>query len=225
MCNHEVVAVIPVYNEEDTIEETVNNLRKIDLINKIVVINDGSTDNTEEVVKNLEVFLINLEKNHGKGYAIKTALRNLQYDYIIFVDGDLGKTSKYIEELIYPVIQGSADATVAKFKPATRKGGFGLVKNLAKYGVYIYCGKKITSSLSGQRVYSKAVIDKINYIPNNFGIEIAMTIGTLRHGFKLQEIDVGMTHRESGRNLSGFIHRGRQFLDISKTLLMLMYRG
>ncbi|WP_077367653.1 glycosyltransferase family 2 protein [Anaerosalibacter sp. Marseille-P3206] len=222
--DNKVVAVVPVFNEEDTIRETVRNLNNIDIIDSIVVVNDGSTDNTANVVKELNVNFINLEKNKGKGYAIKEAIQQFDFDYLVLVDGDLGNTSSEIEKLIYPVINDEADVTIAKFPKPLKKGGFGFVKNLAKNGVYFYTGKKLDTTLSGQRVYKKQVVDKVDYIPNRFGIEVAMTVGTLRKGYSIKEVEVNMRHRETGRSVKDFVHRGKQFINILWTLIVLFFR-
>lgn len=223
--NEKVVVVIPAYNEEKNILRTIENIRKIELIDEIVVVDDGSTDKTSDVVKELGVKLITLEKNSGKGYAIKKAIEEVDYGYMVLLDGDLGSSSKEVNKLIRPVLDNECDVTIARFGKAKKKGGFGLVKNLAKYGVYFYTGKKIDTTLSGQRVYKKEVIEKITYIPDRFGVEVAMTVGTFRNNFLIKEIDVKMTHNETGRDFNGFVHRGRQFLDVLTTLLKLSYRG
>lgn len=80
------------------------------------------------------------------------------------------------------------------------------------------------TSLSGQRVYKKEVIDKIDYIPNRYGIEVAMTIQTINNGFSIIEIPVTINHRYSQRNLKGNIHRGKQFFDILNTFIVLYFR-
>ena len=219
-----IVAVIPVYNEENSIIDTVKKIKDIKLIDEIVVVNDGSTDKTREKISKLDVTSIELEKNRGKGYAINTAIEKVRFDYLVLIDGDLGNTSHEIIKLLIPALNGEADVIIARFKSPKIKGGFGLVKNLANKGVYYYTGKKITSTLSGQRVYKSNVIDSIDYIPSRFGIEVAMTIEALRKGFTIKEVDVDMTHRETGRNLKGFIHRGRQFLDVLITLIILLFR-
>lgn len=221
-----VVAVIPAYNEEENIVNTIENIKKIDLIDEIVVVDDGSSDKTSRVVESLEnIKLITLEKNSGKGFAITKAIEVIDYDYMVLLDGDLGASSYEVNKLIKPVTQDECDVSIARFGRAKKKGGFGLVKNLAKYGVYFYTGEKIDTTLSGQRVYKKEVVEKISYIPNRFGVEVAMTVGTFRNNFKIKEIDVTMSHSETGRDFSGFVHRGRQFLDILTTLIKLSYKG
>lgn len=104
------------------------------------------------------------------------------------------------------------------------KGGFGMVTEFSKRGVYFFTKQKIDSSLSGQRVYKKEVIDKIKYIPDKFGIEVAMTIQTLNNGFSIIEVPVSMKHRYSERNLKGWIHRGKQFIDILKTFVIMYFK-
>ena len=222
--DNKVLAVVPVFNEEDTISETIQNLKDISVIDSIVVVNDGSTDNTANVVKGLNINFINLEKNRGKGFAIKSVIQKFDYDYLVLVDGDLGKTSTEIEKLIYPVMNDEADVTIAKFPKALKKGGFGFVKKIAKRGVYIHTGEKLDTTLSGQRVYKKQVVNKIDYIPNRFGIEVAMTVGVLRNGFSIKEVEVNMRHRETGRSFKDFVHRGKQFINILWTIIVLFFR-
>lgn len=223
-----VLAVVPVYNEADRVIDTIEGLKKIDLIDEIVIVNDGSTDNTAEVIKQLDVSVISLDKNMGKGYAMKKAIEEKDYKYIAFIDGDLGLTSIEAEKLIGPVIIDEVDFTIAKFPNesinSNTKGGFGLVKRLAKKGVYFYTKTEIDTSLSGQRVYNKKVIDKIGYIPYKYGIEVAMTIQALKNNYTFKEVPVEMTHRYTDRSFKGFKHRGKQFFDILKTLIIMFFR-
>jgi len=124
MKDGKLLAVVPVHNEEDSITDTVNGLKEIDLIDEILIVNDGSTDNTQKIIETLDVSYITFEKNMGKGYAMKKAIKDMEYDYIAFVDGDLGKTSKEMEKLIIPVVSKEVDFTIAKFPKAPTKGGF-----------------------------------------------------------------------------------------------------
>lgn len=219
-----VVAIIPAYNEEESIEDTIKNISSIKLIDEIVVVDDGSKDKTREKACNMNVTIIGLNKNKGKGYAIKAAIEKISFDYLALIDGDLGNTSNEVIKLLKPAINKEADVVIAKFRRPKVKGGFGIVKSLANKGVLFYTGKEIKCTLSGQRVYSREVIDSISYIPNRFGIEVAMTVEALRKGFTIKEVDVDMEHRETGRDLKGFLHRGRQFINVLITLIILFFR-
>lgn len=218
------VVVVPVYNESDLIKETIDGLKEVKYIDEIVVVNDGSKDDTLEKISKLDVTVIDLQRNHGKGFAMRRAIEILEYEYIGFIDGDLGNSSKQIELLFLPIINNEADLSIAQFPKAKVKGGFGILKSFAKAGVYFFTKKEIITSLSGQRVYRKGVIDKIDYIPNSFGIEVAMTIQTIKNGFSIIEVPLTMKHRYSERNLAGFLHRGKQFIDIFKTFVIIYFR-
>ena len=228
MDNKKLLVVVPVYNEADKIRNTVKGLKTIDLIDEVLIVNDGSTDNTAEIIEKLDVSIISMEKNQGKGYAMKKAMEEMDYDYIAFVDGDLELTSSEVGKLIHPVIADEVDFTIAQFpKRSTKtdtKGGFGIVKGLAKKGVYFFTKKEIDTTLSGQRIYKKEVIKSIKYIPSHYGIEIAMTIQAINNGYTFKEIPVNMSHRYSDRSIKGIIHRGKQFFDILRTLIVMYFR-
>lgn len=226
MNTNKIVCLIPVYNETEKIKETIKGLNGLKLIDEVVVINDGSTDNTKEELEKIDgINIISYKKNMGKGYAIKTALKEIHYDLLILLDGDLGETSVEIEKLIEPVLKNVYDFTIAEFPKPKKKGGIGLVKGLAKNGLKFFTGKNIENGISGQRVYKKNVIDTIDYIPNRYGIEVAMTIQALNNGFKVGEIPVNMSHNYTGRNIKGFIHRGKQFKDILFTFIKMYFKG
>ena len=228
MIKGKIVIVVPAYNESDTIGDTIEGLKKINLIDEIVVVDDGSTDNTAEIARNKGVVVIELKENTGKGYAMKKAIDSIECDIVGFVDGDVGLSSVEVIKLLEPVVNNEVDFTIAKFPKAEKntnvKGGFGLVKKLAYKGVYYYTGKEMETSLSGQRVYKKCVVDSMKYIHTSYGIEIAMTIQAINNGFTFKEIPVNMKHRYTDRSLKGFKHRGKQFIEIFMTLIELFFR-
>jgi glycosyltransferase involved in cell wall biosynthesis len=221
-----VTAIVPAYNEQDRIEDTLSALKSIECIQYIYVINDGSTDETYDRARNIKgIDVINQFPNKGKGEALykglQLALKNS--DIIVFVDADLEESAKDIEKLLVPILEDKADVTIAKFPPARRKGGFGFVKGLAKWGVFINTGKRIDTALSGQRAFKSEVLEQINNNYKGYGVELGMVIDILNRGYNVMEVDVNMYHNETGRDLSGFIHRGKQFWHtlmvlISKTL-------
>ncbi|WP_026894089.1 glycosyltransferase family 2 protein [Clostridiisalibacter paucivorans] len=226
MEKNNIIALIPVFNEEKTIRNTILGIINLKIIDRILVIDDGSTDNTIEKIKDLNVKIIKLKKNMGKGYAIKKGLEslyNINFSYLVLLDGDLSNTSKEILKLLKPVLDKKADVSIAKIT-ANKKGGLGLVKSLAKYGTYFYTKCTLESVLSGQRVYKKEVINNIHYIPNGYGVETAMTIDILNSGHSIIEVPVNMKHRETGRDLKGFMHRGKQFISILYTLIIIFIR-
>lgn len=215
------IALVPAYNEGDRLLNSIDSMQNTKHIDEIVIIDDGSTDNTYEVATTLGVKVIKMERNVGKGGAIKEGLKYAlsNSDIIIFLDADLRTSYDDIDRLIIPVIEDKCDVTIARFEKAQTKGGFGAVKKLAKSGVMRFTGKEIDTAIVGQRAFKTEVLKNIKYIPNNYGIEVSMIIDILRLGYRVLEIDVKMSHRETERNLRGFYHRGRQFSHILTTLM------
>jgi len=213
-------AIVPAYNEEKNIKATLTALKKSKYITGILVIDDGSKDDTYRIVKEMGINIIKLNKNYGKGKAIKEGLvRLIDFsDIICFFDADIGDSAKEADKLILPVLKGEGDVVIGRFINKG-SGGFGLVKKLSKYGVKFFTGRAIESVLSGQRVFKAEVLKKINNIPGNYGIEVSMTIDVLKLGYSILEVPVNMYHEETKNNLKGFLHRGRQFVQVLFTLI------
>lgn len=220
--NKVVTAIVPAYNEENRIKNTVLALKDIEYIQHIYVINDGSTDKTYDMAGSVgDINVVNQYPNRGKGEALSKGLQLAlkDSDIIVFVDADLEESARDVEKLIIPILEDRADVTIAKFPPARRKGGFGFVKKLAKEGVYINTGKKMDTVLSGQRAFKSEVLEQINGKYKGYGVELGMIIDILNRGYSVMEVDVNMYHNETGRDLSGFIHRGKQFWQILTVLI------
>lgn len=221
--NPYISIIIPAYNEAGKIKDTLENVIGIKEINEVVVVDDGSSDDTAKIassVKSDKIKVFKLEKNSGKGYALnyglKIAMKNA--DIIGFLDGDLGSSSNEVKKLIKPILNNEADVIIAKFPPAKKKGGLGFVKGLAKQSVLDMTGVELDATLSGQRIFKKEVLEKFDEIPFGYGVEVGMTIDILKKGYTIKEVLVNMTHSETGRDLKGFIHRGKQYYHIKKVL-------
>lgn len=217
-----VSVIIPAFNEEKRIVNTLLAVKEVDFISKIFVVDDGSIDQTVEQALTVEnIIVIKNKENKGKGHALKVGVEAAieNSDILVFLDADLQESAKEATKLIEPLINDVADVTIAKFPPSKKKGGFGLVKNLAKYGVFLNTGVKLHTVLSGQRAFKKKVLQNIHLDYEGYAIELGMTIDIIKKGFVIKEIEVEMFHNETKRNLSGFYHRGKQFYHIFKSLL------
>jgi glycosyltransferase involved in cell wall biosynthesis len=216
-----VSIIIPAYNEENKIKDTLENIKNIDSISEIIVVDDGSSDKTFEIAKSVEsekIKIFKLDKNKGKGFALNYGLKKVNSNIIGFLDADLGNSSSEVSKLITPILNDEADVVIAKFPPAKKKGGLGFVKGLAKQSVLDMTGKELDSTLSGQRIFKREVLEKFDEIPFGYGVEVGMTIDILKYGYRVKEVLVNMTHNETGRDLKGFIHRGKQYYHIKKVL-------
>lgn len=222
-----ISVLIPAYNEEQNIEETIEGVReltgntggnekaKID----IIVIDDGSTDNTYARASKTGVKTIKLAQNIGKVGALECGLKKAEGDIIVFLDADLKRSSAEASKLIAPILAGEADVVIGSFKASPTPGGFGLVKKLTYYGVKLLTGCEMKSALSGQRAFRRQVLEDLRPIPGGFGVEVGMLIDLLRKGYRVVEVPVEMEHEATGRNLKGFLHRGKQFCHILRVLI------
>lgn len=214
-----VSVIIPAFNEEDGILQTLDGLRDISAISEIIVVDDGSTDSTYQLLKGRGgIKLIHNESNRGKGYAVKIALNHVNNKYVALMDGDLCCSSSEINKLINCIVPDRKRIIIAKLPAPKRKGGFGIVKSISGNGFYALTSKRLDSLLSGQRILALSFLKSIE-IPDGFGFEFKMTLEGVRQGMELFEVPVEMRHRETGRDFSGFIHRGRQCADILRLII------
>lgn len=213
-----VSVIIPAYNEEERIKSTILSLKQISYIKEIIVVDDGSCDKTSDVAKSCGAKVIKNDKNIGKGDSLNKGIKHASYNIILTIDADLQETAKEAEKLILPVIENRADITIAKFKKPKIKGGFGIVQGLSRWGIKKLTGYTMQSPLSGQRCFKKEVYEKTGRIMSGFGAETSFTIDAARHGFKILEVETEMKHRETGRSIKDFLHRGKQLLAVIKVL-------
>lgn len=210
--------VIPAYNEQERIVTTVQAVQSIAGIDKIIVVNDGSQDDTSERARSQGVQVLDLNPNRGKGGAMNAALPYIDADIIVFLDADLGASAVEAQKIIAPVKDGAADLCIAAFPPPLKKGGFGLVKGTAAWALRKAGQKEVNAPLSGQRAMSREVLQAVTPFHEAYGVELGMSFRALLAGFRLMEVPTTMKHNETGRDLQGFLHRGRQFRDVIRVI-------
>lgn len=213
-----VSVIIPAYNEEERIANTLRAIKERGFATEIIVVDDGSRDRTVEIAQAEGVKVLQLACNRGKGEALNQAVPHAKGDIIVFLDADLGGSAGQGELLLGPILEGEADLTIARFPRPKKKGGFGLVKRLAAWGIR-QAGMEAGEPLSGQRAMTRQALLTLLPFSSGFGIEVGMSIRALRQGYRIEEVDTTMSHAETGRDIKGFIHRGKQFLDVLKVII------
>lgn len=212
----DVSFVIPAYNEADRIEKTLRSLKQLSLKKEIIVVNDGSTDETETIAKKYANTLLTSQTNKGKGTALQSGWVAAKGVYIVCLDADLEESAKEVLALLNPLQEKRADFTISMIQKG-KNAGFGLVKKRVQAIVQRETGIKIEAPLSGQRAFHRDWLPVLLERPyHRFGVEMQMTIDLLRGGAKCEEVPTMMTHREMGRTLKGFIHRMKQWYDIER---------
>jgi hypothetical protein len=217
------VALIPAHNEAERIASTLEALGAVPGIDEIIVVDDASTDDTAEIALQRHATVVRLERNLGKGGALETgAAAAGDPDVLVLLDGDLGATASQAGALLSPVVEGTADMSIARFPRPVGKAGFGLVKGLARWGIRRLGGPfDAQAPLSGQRALTRGALAACRPFEAGYGVEVALTVRALRAGLRVVEVETTMAHASTGRDLAGFVHRGRQFGHVARALVRL----
>jgi glycosyltransferase involved in cell wall biosynthesis len=220
-----VIVLIPAHEEAERIAATVTAASAIEGVDRVLVVDDGSADDTAMRAEAAGAQVVRLGRNEGKGAAMDAgyALIRDEADVVLLLDGDLGESASQGGLLLEPVLSGAADMVVAAFPRPAGKAGFGLVRGLARAGIRALGGRRFepTAPLSGQRALDRDALEAVTPFASGYGVEVAMTIRALRAGLRVVEIPTRMAHAATGRDIAGFVHRGRQFLHVARALAAL----
>ena len=198
-----LAVLIAARDEEARIGQTVEALRAAFPEAEIVVADDGSRDSTAAAARRAGARVVRLPRL-GKGQALTLAEREAPPGALLLCDADL-------EGDLAPLLDG-ADLSIAAF--AERQGGgFGIAKRAARALVRTLSGFEAREPLSGQRALSRAAREACFPLAPGFGCEVRMTIDAVRAGLRVEERELPLRHRATGRDTGGFVHRGRQLLD------------
>lgn len=213
-----VVALVAAKDSAISVGATVAALRSLACVHEVVVVDDGSSDATSEEALAAGARVLRLSRNLGKGDAIRAGVTATpEAGVYLLVDADVGDTATRAERLLRPVLADEADLVIAVLPAAGRRGGVGLVRDLAAAGIRRATGSGVRAPLSGQRAVKAGLLRSLPLAPR-FGLETAMTVDARRNGARVVELDVAMEHRHRGRSVAGFWHRARQGADIVRAL-------
>lgn len=228
MSEFRVCALLPAYNEASRVGTTVDALKSRREIAKVVVVDDGSSDNTAERARAAGADIVLTQRNGGKGAALMTAYQAARDDGDVFLllDADLGASAAEAVKLLPPLRSGLADMTVGllppdpEFAATGQRGGRGLVVRLARWAIQRRTGQTFAQPLSGQRAVRREVLEALGgRFAQGFGVEVSLTVGALRSGYRILEVPTEFRHHVTGGDWPSLVHRGRQFLDVARVVL------
>ncbi len=225
-----VAVVIPAKDEAARIGATVAAAARIPGADLVVVVDDGSRDETLRLAGDAGALTVRHPRNRGKAAAMQTGAgfvrRRDELDGVsralLFVDADLGGTAAGTAPLVEPVLSGEADMTIAVLPPQERPGGGrGLVVRLAGRGIRRATGWTPTQPLSGMRCLSPEAFAAARPLARGWGVETGLTIDLLQAGYRVREVSCALQHRVTSSDWRGQLHRARQYRDV---LLALLWR-
>jgi glycosyltransferase involved in cell wall biosynthesis len=222
-----VAVVVPAKDEAERVGATVRAAAGIEGVDLVVVVDDGSSDDTAAVARDAGAEIVRHERNRGKGAAMQTGAAYVARHEgdtgspraLLFVDADLESSVVETAALTTPVLAGQADMTIAVLPPQrTPGGGRGLVVGLAREGVEKATGWTPTQPLSGMRCLSREAFEAALPLAGGWGVEVGLTIDLLNQGFRVAEVPCDLHHRVTGTDLRAQLHRGRQYRDVWRAL-------
>jgi Glycosyl transferase family 2 len=210
--------LVPARNEEERIAETIAALRRDFPDAEVIVVDGRSRDRTAEKAEAAGAVVLRLDRL-GKGEALSAGERAAPSGPLLLADADLRGS-------LGPLLESDADLVVAAFSRRVG-GGFGLAKRLARGLVRARTGRSLREPLSGQRLVRPAARAACFPLAPGFGAEVRMTIDALEAELVVDEVELDLDHRATGRDAPGFLHRGRQLVDavVAAGPLGVNYRG
>jgi hypothetical protein len=223
------IALVPALNESGRIGLTVEALRSLPSISEVVVIDDGSKDNTAVEAHAAGACCLSLPRNLGKGDALNAGVGLVRERIVdghvgvphvlLLADGDLAASAVELQRLLDAIDREGADMAIADLPPQDGAAGFGLAKGLASAGLKHFAGISVREPLSGQRALRWVILPAIVPFAPNFGVEVAMTLAAAAAKLEVIEVEVPLTHAATGRDLAGALHRARQARSIATELI------
>jgi len=217
MNKSKISIIIPVYNEADAIGDLVLKIRSLYPDFEVIVINDGSTDDSAAVASNAGVFVYSHPYNIGNGAAIKSGIRIASGDILVFIDGDfqhdpedIGKMLEYFPD--YDMVVGA--------RSMGGQASFGrAIGNKVYNWLASYVAKFLIQDLtSGFRAVKSDIARQFLYLlPNTYSYPTTLTLGVLRNGRSVKYIPIKINQRKTGKsNISLFRDGVRFFMIIAK---------
>jgi glycosyltransferase involved in cell wall biosynthesis len=204
-----VVVIIPAYNEERTVGNVAKAALLCPLVHEVVVVSDGSSDNTVASAREAGARVVELPVNRGKGGAMKAGLEGIVADAVLFLDADLvGFSAEHVEAMLKPLLHGETEVSVGVF------GNGRLTTDLAQ---------KIAPFLSGQRAISWRLLSNLpDFSETGWGVEIALTRYIKEQDINIVEVplyDVTQIMKEEKVGLlKGFSSRMKMYWEIVKAI-------
>ncbi len=209
--NTRAAVIIPAYNEASRIATVIQAVKGASYAHEIIVVNDGSSDCTAEIVKGIDgVHLVDLVKNVGKGGAMVAGVASTNAPIVAFVDADLaGLEADHVDTIILPLIRGECDMCVGVF----RGGKAGSNAAMA-----------VTPFLSGQRAIRRELFESIPYIGElRYGVEVAITEAVRKKKARVKRVvlrGVSNCYKEEKLGLvKGLQARTKMYRDIREAMV------
>ncbi len=220
-----VAVVIPARDEAKRIAETVRAAKAIPYVDLVLVVDDGSSDDTQSVARNAGATVVRHSHNRGRSAALETgaavvAMRDVP-DHppraLLILDAGLAGTAVNCAPLVEPVLNGEVDVAIALAPLGQR--GIGYVGQVARDGIHRLTGWLPSQPLSSRRCLTREAFEEATPLARGAGLEVGMTIDLLKAGRTLREIPCDLKSPRHSRGIAGRMQRSHQAREIRMVLL------
>lgn len=197
---NKISIIVPAYNEGKTLPETIQMVEKADTLGlekEIILVDDGSTDETKGILKKMENKhkVIYHSKNQGKGAALRDGFDAATGDIILIQDADLENNPKEYPKLLKPILEGRADIVygsrhLIEKQYSIRYYRYYLGNKVTNWLLNILCGSHMTDFWTGYKVFKREILKDIKLESNRFDIEAELTVKFLNKNYKILEVPI-----------------------------------
>ena len=205
--NPKISVIIPALNEEESIGQVLNDIPG-EIVEEIIVVDNGSNDNTVTVAKNLGASVV-LEPLKGYGAACLRGISMLKQDtdIVVFLDADYSDYPQDLHTVVKPIVTGETEMVIGSRMSGTREKGALLPQaifgnKLATFLIWLFWGFKYTDLGPFRAIKYKALLD-LNMVDKNFGWTVEMQIKALKKGLQIMEVPVRYRKRIGKSKITG----------------------
>ncbi len=213
--------LIPAVNEEKLIGKMIRDCLRLKqyAIQPLIVIDSKTTDNTKKVAEKNKAQVLHIGKGLGKGTAVRKALAHIKTPYVIQIDADYQFHPDEIPLLMEPLLDGYDVTLGTRYQQgaSVEKGSVSLLKLIGSYFLSsvttIFAAQRITDVMAGFKGFKTPVLKKLSLTTDHFGYEAELVISAAQKGYRIKNVPISYSARESGNSNVNSIKHGLLVLE------------